>query len=241
MKRFYSWKKNVTRRNKGQETGTRNNLRSWFMLEKSVCHRSTAYSITGKEAGKQLGMNEWLSLIKLCYLYLFPMSVHTLSKPSFYSKLIYSSVSIHLLFLLLNLNIFPKWKQVIFLLVFLRAVQLPPCIKVRLNIHSPLSLLFICGYLILLKTWILKSATHSYYCLWKVHIHGYSLFLHFELYLVCCPSCSILHVSWPLYHKTSSYSSYNFFSCISEPFNSSSISNTTFTTFLSVLLMYMNK
>lgn len=185
MRRFYSWKKNVTRRNKGQEMGTRNNLRSWFMLEKSVCHRSTVYSISGKEAGKQLGMNEWLILIKLCYLYLFPMSVHTLPQPSFYSKLIYSSVSIHLLFLVLNLSIFPKWKQVIFLLVFLRAVQLPPCIKVRLNIHSPLSLLFICGYLILLKTWILKSATHSYYCLWKVLIHGYSLFLHFELYLVC--------------------------------------------------------
>lgn len=162
------------------------------------------------------------------------MSVHTLPQPSFYSKLIYSSVSIHLLFLLLNLNIFPKQKQVTFLLVFLMAVQLPPCIKVRLNIHSSLSLLFICEYLILLETWILKSAAHNYNCLWKVHIHGYPLFLHFELYLVCWSSCSILHVSWPLYHnfyKTSVYSSYNFFSYISEPFNSSSISNITFAHF----------
>lgn len=194
MRRFYSWKKMWQEGTKDRKRGQGTIYGHDFMLEKSVCHRSTAYSITGKETGKQLGMNEWLSLIKLCYLYLFPMSVHTLPQPSFYSKLIYS-VSIHLLFLLLNLNIFPKWKQVIFLLVFLMAVQLPPCIKVRLNIHSPLSLLFICGYLILLKIWILKSATHSYYCLWKVHTHGYPLFLHFELYLVCCPSCSILHVS----------------------------------------------
>lgn len=129
------------------------------------------------------------------------MSVHTLPQPSFYSKLIYSSVSVHLLFLLRNLNLFPKRKQLIFLLVFLMAVQLPPCIKVRLNIHNPLSLLFICGYLILLETWILKSAAHNYNCLWKVHINGYPLFLHFELYLVCWPSCSILHVSWPLYYN----------------------------------------
>lgn len=49
--------------------------------------------------------------------------------------LLITPMSVHTL---LNLNIFPRQKQVIFLLVFLMAVQLPPFIKVRLNIHSPL-------------------------------------------------------------------------------------------------------
>lgn len=58
------WQEGTKDRKRGQGTIYGHD----FMLEKSVCHRSTAYSITGKEAGKQLGMNEWFKSYKIMLL-----------------------------------------------------------------------------------------------------------------------------------------------------------------------------
>lgn len=56
MRKFYSWKKCDKREQRTRHRDSEH-VRPWFMLEKSVCHRSTACGLRGKEAGKPRELN----------------------------------------------------------------------------------------------------------------------------------------------------------------------------------------